>query len=95
MDTLVLGSVVLSRSGRDSGSYFTIVKIIDKEYVMIADGETRKIEKPKKKKIKHLKPNGEVLTKIGTKLSNYEVIYNAEIRSALRVYNEKVNKIGG
>jgi ribosomal protein L14E/L6E/L27E len=94
MDTLVPGSVVYSKSGRDSGKYYLIIKVLDGEYVTIADGETRKIEKPKKKKIKHLKPNGEVLGKIGAKLNSGEVIYNAEIRSALRAFNEKEN-IGG
>jgi ribosomal protein L14E/L6E/L27E len=91
MNNLVLGSVVESRSGRDSGSYYIVVKIIDREYVMIADGEIRKIEKPKKKKYKHLKPNGDILSKIAKKLSGNEVIYNAEIRSALRKYNQKEN----
>lgn len=88
MDNLVLGSVVYSKSGRDSGSYYIITKIIDDDYVMIADGEIRKIEKPKKKRAKHVKFNGDILSKIATKLVNNDTIYNAEIRSALRIYNE-------
>jgi ribosomal protein L14E/L6E/L27E len=67
-NTFVLGSVVMSKSGRDSGNFFAIVKLVDAEYVMISDGEIRKIEKPKKKKIKHLRPNGEILSKIAVKL---------------------------
>jgi len=44
----------MSKSGRDKGRVFIVVDIIDDSYVLIADGDLRKIEKPKKKKIKHL-----------------------------------------
>ena len=87
-NTFVLGSVVMSKSGRDSGSYYAIVKIVDSEYVMISDGEIRKIEKPKKKKTRHLKPNGEILGKIAVKLEKGEIVHNSELRSALRAFNE-------
>ncbi|MGI6702222.1 MAG: RNA-binding protein [Christensenellales bacterium] len=84
------GSVVLSKSGRDSGRYYIVTGIIDEQYVTIADGTLRKIEKPKKKKVKHLKPNGDVLEKLSAKLINGDTIYNAEIKSALRIYNDKL-----
>jgi ribosomal protein L14E/L6E/L27E len=87
-NTFVLGSVVMSKSGRDSGNFFAIVKLVDAEYVMISDGEIRKIEKPKKKKIKHLRPNGEILSKIAVKLQKGETVHNSELRSALRAFNE-------
>ena len=90
MNTCVLGSVVYSKSGRDSGKYYAIISIIDSEYVLISDGEKRRIENPKKKKVKHIKPNGIVLEKIAKKLENDEIIYNAELKSALREYNEKL-----
>lgn len=56
LDTLDLnvGQIVISKSGRDKGRVFIIVEIIDVQYVYIADGKLRKIETPKKKKIKHL-----------------------------------------
>lgn len=95
MNTFVLGSVVYSKSGRDSGSYYVVTEIVDNDYVKIVDGVIRKIEKPKLKKIKHLKTKGDVLDKIGTKLANKDTIYNAEIRSALRIYNQSKNEDGG
>jgi ribosomal protein L14E/L6E/L27E len=39
---------------RDSKKYFVVIQIINEEYVYIADGSLRTIQKPKKKKIKHL-----------------------------------------
>ncbi len=45
---------MVAKSGRDKGKKLVVTEVIDNEYVMIADGRRRKIEKPKKKKIKHL-----------------------------------------
>ena len=50
----LLGKVVLSKRGRDADRLFMIIEILNDEYVYIADGNLRKIEKPKKKRIKHL-----------------------------------------
>ncbi len=47
--------VATSLAGRDKGRTFVIVGVLDEEHVYIADGRMRKIEKPKKKKLKHLK----------------------------------------
>ena len=50
-----IGSIVLSRAGRDEGRQFVVIAEVDTEYVLISDGRTHKVEKPKKKKLKHLK----------------------------------------
>jgi large subunit ribosomal protein L14e len=50
-----VGRVVLAKAGRDKGKAFIIIQRLDDEYVLIADGAGRTIDKPKKKKIKHLK----------------------------------------
>ena len=56
-DNLSIGQVVKVSLGRDKGNLFFVVKIINNEYVLIADGKKRKLDKPKLKKVKHLKPN--------------------------------------
>ena len=48
------GHVVLSTCGRDMGKLQMVLEILDDSYVLVVDGKQRKIEKPKKKKIKHL-----------------------------------------
>ena len=48
------GRLVLSTQGRDQGRYFIILEVLDAEHVIIADGLTRKLSHPKKKKIKHV-----------------------------------------
>lgn len=54
-DNLSIGQVVKVSLGRDQGNLFFVVKIINNEYVLIADGKKRKLDKPKLKKVKHLK----------------------------------------
>lgn len=49
------GQFVLSIAGRDVNRLFVVFDVIDDNYVMIADGMLRSINKPKKKKLKHLK----------------------------------------
>ena len=62
-----VGRVVFSRAGRDQGHYFVIVDVIDEEYVAIANGCQRKVDNPKKKKIKHLVAKPELLEEISKK----------------------------
>ena len=82
-----VGSVVFSRAGRDKGIFFLVVEVVDDVYVRLADGDVRRLEKPKLKKIKHLKNTGDVLTNIAEKLKQGAKVYDAEIFSAFRRYN--------
>ena len=79
-----VGRVVVSGAGRDTDRAFMILGIIDAQYVYIADGDLRKIEHPKKKKLKHLKLTDIVLETIAEKLKNGTKVFDAEIRSAIK-----------
>jgi ribosomal protein L14E/L6E/L27E len=48
-----IGSAVASKAGRDKGRFFAVVGI-EGDFVYIADGNLRKLQKPKKKKLRHL-----------------------------------------
>ena len=50
-----VGQVTRCTSGRDTNRLFFIIKIIDSKYVLISDGNKRKLDRPKLKKVKHLK----------------------------------------
>ena len=52
-DTRV-GSVCVSEAGHDTGNYLVILAGIDRNHVLTADGKTRKLNAPKKKKMRHL-----------------------------------------
>lgn len=84
-DNSLLGKVVHSKSGRDKGKYFIIIGIIDAEYVYISDGDLRKIEKPKKKKIKHLVFTNILAEDIRVAILSDGKINNSKIRKFLQV----------
>lgn len=78
-----VGQIVISRAGRDAGRKFVVVRVIDDLYVEICDGDLRKVEKPKKKKIKHLNITDDMAEGLAEKLKSGDRITNAEVRKAL------------
>lgn len=82
------GKIVYSKAGRDKNRYFVIIDIIDSNYVYIADGNYRRIEKPKKKKIKHLKLTDLTADEIIEKLKSKRKITNTDLRKSLSQLNE-------
>lgn len=49
-----IGQIVKSKQGRDKGKIYIVIEVLSGDYVLLLDGYTRKINNPKKKKIKHL-----------------------------------------
>lgn len=80
---LLQGSVVKSIAGHDKNRYFVVVKI-DDQYVYIADGKERKLEKPKRKNVKHIA--------VTSRKFDLNEITNKKLRKLLNEYGQKVNK---
>ena len=80
---MTLGQVVVSRAGRDTGRRFVVTKVVDELFVQVCDGDLRRIEKPKRKRIKHLEPTGEMVLALEEKLKSNARISNSDIRKAL------------
>lgn len=55
------GQVVRSLKGRDKGQFQVIIDFLDSSHVLVVDGKRRKINSPKKKKIKHLQCTNTIL----------------------------------
>jgi len=53
--TPTLGTACLSLKGHDKGKPYVVVKIIDPEFVFVADGRLRGVKNAKKKRFKHLR----------------------------------------
>lgn len=81
------GDIVYSIAGRDSGNYFVVVSV-EGNYAYICDGRNRKTDKPKKKKIKHLKTGFGNADYISNKIKNGEKVTNSELRIELNPYME-------
>ncbi len=83
MPQLTLGQLAKSIAGRDKGRFLIVIDIVDDNYVHVADGDLRKVEKPKKKKIKHLQLLNKKADSIAEKLAKKRKVSNEEIRKAL------------
>lgn len=93
MANLQPGQVVYSTAGRDEGRMFIVLSIIDDNYVYISDGDLRKVDKPKKKKVKHLKGTGIVADSIKEKLLSNKRIEDFEIREYLTLLSKKEQEV--
>ena len=52
---VTVGDLVVSRAGRDKGRPFVVLRM-EEGFVYLADGDLRRLDKPKKKKRMHVKP---------------------------------------
>jgi len=75
------GSVVKSIAGHDKDRFYVVVRL-EGDFAFIADGKIRKLEAPKKKRIKHLAP-----TKAEVDLK--ETATNNKLKNALKEFNSE------
>jgi large subunit ribosomal protein L14e len=87
MESIALGQIVHSKAGRDKGKYFIVIEIVDKDYVMLVDGDLRKIANPKRKKLKHLVFHEWVAEDIVKDVKEKNMIVDAQIRKSLQSIN--------
>lgn len=86
MNTFI-GTIVKVSAGRDVDGYFVVVGCDDDGFLYIADGKNRKLEKPKKKNVKHLQ-----FTKTTIDLKEFT---NKDLRKFLNQYNLRNLLSGG
>lgn len=82
------GQVVISKCGRDK-AYPFIVMMACEQFAYLVDGEMRKLDKPKKKKVKHLQVTNDIIIDIKEKLENDEYLLDSDIRKALLPYKKR------
>lgn len=80
----IIGQVVVSRAGRDAGRPLVVVGIAGDRFVLVADGELRKVSNPKKKNVRHLKFEPIILEDISARLGEGREVLDSEIREALK-----------
>lgn len=89
MDTtfgLQKGQVVKSKAGRDRNRVFVILDIVDDSFVLVVDGDLRKLNSPKKKKIKHLVVYNTILEEFINMLKSNQKINDAAVRKLLEPF---------
>ena len=82
-------NIIRSDAGRDKGKLF-IVLAVEGEYLLLADGKSRKVEAPKRKKRRHVLFVASEETRLSEKIKGEEKITNSELRRTLAYYREMV-----
>ncbi len=75
-------NIVRSGAGRDKGKLF-VVLAVEGEYLLLADGKSRKVESPKRKKRRHVLFVSAEETRLAEKIKSEEKITNSELRRTL------------
>lgn len=83
MNEPAIGAVCTARAGRDKGRAFVIVGVFDENHVLLSDGETRRIARPKKKKLMHLHVEPNRAEEIAARLAAGKPLLDADVRKAL------------
>lgn len=80
------GHIVVSKVGRDKGKKFIILSVSkDDGYVYVADGNLRRVDNPKRKKLRHLVLTGCKVEKLALKLKEGKALQNSEIYKEIKL----------
>ena len=82
--------IIESLAGRDKGKLFYVIDTED-NYVLIADGKGRKLENPKRKKLKHVRRVSRTETRVALKILNGDKVLNSELRRDLATFGQQFN----
>jgi ribosomal protein L14E/L6E/L27E len=85
---LKVGQIVLITQGRDAGQYAVIIKILDERFVVLADGDKRKYDRPKKKNIHHLEFFDYVSPEVQNSMIETGRVTNGKLRFVLTKFVE-------
>ena len=77
-----ISDVVVSTAGRDTGTWFYVINE-DHEFLFLANGKDRTLDKPKRKKRKHVQKVLRSETRVAEKLRHGDKVLNGELRRDL------------
>ena len=77
-----ISDVVVSTAGRDSGEWFYVIAE-DPIYLFLANGKDRTLDKPKRKKRKHVQKVLRSETRVAVKIRSGDKVLNGELRRDL------------
>lgn len=81
----LIGKIVLSRAGRDKNHLYVVIGQFDQEYLFLANGDTKTLINPKKKKIKHLSVIENINDEVKTAILNKDKSTDLQIKRFLKL----------
>ena len=93
---LLIADVVMSTAGRDAGKLFYVVGT-DENYLNLANGKDRTLDKPKRKKRKHALKVLRSETRVAEKIRSGDKVLNSELRRDLAYLSRELqsSNLGG
>ena len=95
-DLISKADVVVSTAGRDQGTFFYVI-LEEQQYLYLVNGKDRPLDKPKRKKRKHVQKVLRSETRVAVKLISGDKVLNSELRRDLTEFSQKMqsNNLGG
>ena len=95
-DNIHISDVVVSTAGHDQGQLFYVINE-DQVYLMLANGKDRTLDKPKRKKRKHVQKVLRSETRVAAKILSGDKVLNSELRRDLAFHagQMQANNLGG
>ena len=82
--------IVLSEAGRDKGMLFFVIDT-DGVYVSLANGKERKLDTPKRKKLRHVRLVLRPDSSVAVKIRSGDRVLNIELRRELAIIGQEFN----
>ena len=91
-----ISDVVMTTAGRDAGQWFYVIDA-DPVFLLLANGKDRTLEKPKRKKRKHVTKVLRSETRVAGKIRSGDKVLNSELRRDLAFLASQMqaNNLGG
>ena len=95
-DNFMISDVVVSTAGHDQGEMFYVVST-DDQFLYLANGKDRTLDKPKRKKRRHVQRVLRSETRVAAKLLSGDKVLNSELRRDLAYHagQMQANNLGG
>ena len=86
----LIGQVVRIKQGREAGQFAVVIQIVDDRYVLLADGEKRKYDRPKKKNLHHIEKMDYISPEVQHSLLETGRVTNGKLRFAIAKFTNEI-----
>ena len=83
---LTRAHLVEATAGREKGKLFYVMET-EGDFLMLADGKSRRVEAPKRKKRKHARFIADTEDRVAAKIRENEKVTNSELRKSIASYS--------
>ncbi|CAM4482855.1 KOW domain-containing RNA-binding protein [Paenibacillus tarimensis] len=86
---VAIGRIVKVLRGKGQDGLAVIIGIVDDRFVLIADGDKRRFDDPKKKSLLHLELTEAISSEVVNSMQETGRVTNAKLRFAIQKYIER------